>query len=173
LCGPFGPALAAAVFSELVMGLGGQDMGLRSTVEAVFGSPVGLALLAAHTVAAGVAVGGGQRRARYAALAVPLWASTAAAVAGGFELVSLPASYAWEGEGSAEALAAQRAAGVCMITGFFGLASLRVWRRELEAAPEPRAWSPEDTRGYLVAGALSALVGVGLVFRAWAAVPAP
>jgi len=166
LVGPWGPALAAGVFSVLVMGLGGTaDPGLRDLAEQLAATGQGGVVAGAGVVAAGAGVAVAPDRRLAAIHAASLLPSLLVSVAAATALAGLPDTYAWDGEWSPAGRTARTWAVWTMITGFVGLASLRMWRRHASAcaaeADLPLEVTPDDRRGYLVAAGLSAVVLVG------------
>ena len=168
LCAPWGPALAAAVFSVLVMGLGGESVaGLRPAVEWLAASGIGLAVVALGMVGGlvGVGLAPAEERAVIGVHLLALLPSVIVGVGAASVLASLPSDFAWAGEWTPPARQARAAAAWCMMTGFLGLATLRVWRRHARQAAmgEPLTHEPDDRRGFLVAAGLSAVVLLGLL----------
>lgn len=168
LCGPWGPALAAAVFSVLVMALGGQPVeGLDAAVAwlspGALGVPV--AVLAGVGGLAAVAVALPDDRRVVAVHALVLVPSTLVAVAAASVVAQGLEGVAYDGSWTEAGRAARAWAVGCMLAGFPGLASLRAWRRHTgEAlAGAPLGWTPDDLRGAKVALGLDAIALVGLV----------
>lgn len=167
-CGPWGPALAAAVFSVLVLALGGQPTdGLDGLVAWLGIGAAGLPLAGLALVGSLAAVGlaPDDDRTVVAVHALALAPSTLVAVAAASVVAQGLDDVAFTGEWTEAGRSARAWAAGCMLAGFPGLASLQAWRRHTGQVLAGGAlrWVPRDLRAAKVAAGLDAVVLVGLV----------